>query len=88
MTDEYRIKHLEQEVRDLSGLPGRVAVLETDQRTMGREIGELKGSLKEGLAELKEDGKATRRMLVGFSLTIAGSAIAAVITLLLTIGPK
>lgn len=86
MTDDFRIRELEKDVASLQKVAVKVPVLETKIENMGREIGELKLAVRDGFAEAKEDNKATRRSVMQFALTIAGSAIAVILTFVLTRG--
>lgn len=79
MEDERRLSDLERDFASLQPLQAKVMVLEAQIENMGREIGEMKSTMKDGFAEVKEDGKATRRVVMGFAFTIAASAIGVVI---------
>lgn len=77
--------------RDVERLEDRVAViprLEAQAEAMGREIGQLRRDMDAGFSrvekavdELASDGKRNRWTLIGFALTIAGSAVSVVIAL-------
>lgn len=85
-TDEHRLRLLEQDIQRLEARAQLVPVLESKIEAMGREIGEIRVTIREGFAETKEDGKQTRRVLMAFAFTIAGSAVAAIVTVLIATG--
>lgn len=84
--DGHRLVVLERNVDELQRQATRVPVLESKIEAMGREIGEIKTAMREGFREAKEDGKATRRVLMTFAFTIAGSAVLAILTVLIATG--
>lgn len=91
MDHERRISELERDVATLLPLQGKVMVLESQIENMGREIGELKQTIKDGFEKVdkrfdksEEDQKATRRVTMAFAFTVAGSCVATLLTLTAT----
>lgn len=56
---------------------GRVARLEERVENLREDVQEIKTQVEAGRKEQREDVRALRSALIGFSLTIAGSAVAA-----------
>lgn len=77
--------------RDVERLEDRVAViprLEAQVESLGREIGQIRREMDAGFVRVEKavdgltsDGKRNRWTLIGFALTIAGSAVSLVIAL-------
>lgn len=91
MTDEFRIKQLERDVAALEKKAEVIPVLQEQNASMGREIGELKQSIIRGFANVdkrfdksEEDQKATRRVTMAFAFTVAGACVTTLLTLLAT----
>ena len=84
MTDEYRLQQLERYIAALQSQSAVIPVLENKIANQGHEINELKSMVRDGFAESKEDGKATRRTVMAFAFTVAGSSVAVLLTLLTT----
>lgn len=74
---------------DVERLQERVQVipgLESDVRSLSREIGQLRkdtdagfGRVEKALDDLRDDGKRNRWTLIGFALTVAGAAVSVVL---------
>jgi hypothetical protein len=84
MTDEYRLQQLERQLVALQERSALIPVLQEKIANQGHELSELKGMVRDGFAEAKEDGKATRRTVMAFAFTVAGSSVAVLLTLLTT----
>lgn len=84
MTNDFRIHQLERQVTALQEQAVMIPVLENKIANQGHEIGDLKVMVREGFAEAKEDGKATRRTVMAFAFTVAGASVAVMLTLLST----
>lgn len=91
MTDDFRIQALERDVEAHQARIEVIAVLEAKIENMGREIGELKTTTKEGFNAMgnrfdkaENDQKMTRRVTMAFAFTVAGSCVTILLTLLAT----
>lgn len=60
----------------------------TDERTMSKlrdEIADVRVEVRAGFVECKADSKATRRLLTGLLVTIVGSSVAIMFTVLVAV---
>ena len=81
---EQRVVDAIQRIRDLEEINQRTnpAVIAEQVRAMGREL----GAMRQEIADAKNETRGLRRAVIGFALTVAGSAVAFALTVILTWG--